>query len=193
MKVFWEHGFAAASTADLAHSMGINRYSMYAEFESKHGLYIAALDHYLEHTLPGLVGEILRPDAGYAEIRTVLGRFAAKVREPGVERGCFVVNAATDQAPHDGQTRAVVQRYLATLDAGFEGCFRRAVVAGELPSAFDVAGWSHKLTALLVGILVLDRSGADDVVSRSAAQKALDELSTHRPVQPERARVMGRS
>ena len=43
MELFWRFGYEATSTKALAKHMGINVYSLFAEFESKQGLYEAAL------------------------------------------------------------------------------------------------------------------------------------------------------
>ena len=43
MKVFWRRGYAATSMRELRDATGLGSRSLYAEFESKHGLFRAAL------------------------------------------------------------------------------------------------------------------------------------------------------
>ena len=38
MGLFWEKGFHNTSANDLSEQLGINKYSLYAEFDSKHDL-----------------------------------------------------------------------------------------------------------------------------------------------------------
>ena len=44
MEMFRDHGFAGTSTQMLVEGLGVNRYSLYAEFGSKQALFEAALE-----------------------------------------------------------------------------------------------------------------------------------------------------
>ena len=46
MQTFWEHGYHATSISDLVEATRLQPGSLYAAFESKRGLFLAALDHY---------------------------------------------------------------------------------------------------------------------------------------------------
>jgi TetR/AcrR family transcriptional repressor of nem operon len=46
MQLFWEKGYEATSVQDLVEGMGINRFSLYDTFGSKHDLFLKALDRY---------------------------------------------------------------------------------------------------------------------------------------------------
>ncbi len=48
MELFWRKGYEATSVQDLVEHMGINRFSLYDTFGSKHELFMAALDRYSE-------------------------------------------------------------------------------------------------------------------------------------------------
>jgi AcrR family transcriptional regulator len=63
MRAFWDHGYGATSLADLVEVTDLNPGSLYAAFQSKEGLFLAALDHYgaqsaarLERTLTEAAG-----------------------------------------------------------------------------------------------------------------------------------------
>lgn len=47
MFLFWRKGFEAASMHDLCDAMGVRSPSLYAAFESKEALYLAAFEHYV--------------------------------------------------------------------------------------------------------------------------------------------------
>src|SRR5919112_4399208 len=47
MNAFWLHGYQGISIEELVQSTGIGRGSLYATFEDKHSLYLAALDQYI--------------------------------------------------------------------------------------------------------------------------------------------------
>src|SRR4051794_5154642 len=46
MELFWQHGYAGASLAELTACMGISRQSLYDTYGDKHGLFLKALDRY---------------------------------------------------------------------------------------------------------------------------------------------------
>ena len=48
MALFWLHGYHGTSTQALVDSMGVNRFSLYAEFGNKQALYEAALNLYAQ-------------------------------------------------------------------------------------------------------------------------------------------------
>ena len=46
MMLFRDQGYESTSVQDLVERMGINRFSLYSTFKSKHNLFVAALDAY---------------------------------------------------------------------------------------------------------------------------------------------------
>lgn len=46
--VFWKHGLADTMVKDLERAIGVNKSSLYAEFESKEDLFVASLHRYFE-------------------------------------------------------------------------------------------------------------------------------------------------
>jgi TetR/AcrR family transcriptional repressor of nem operon len=176
MLLFWRRGYEATSTADLEEGMGVNRYSLYAEFDSKHGLYEAALDRYLTSVVPGFLGELYAPDADLDAVVAVLGRFADAAGKPGTERGCMICNAATETSPDDVQVRARVERYVAYLRGGFEHALGGAVASRSVRTDLDVEAWSARLATTLLGVFVLIRAQLDGAVARGAVHATLSEL-----------------
>lgn len=46
MHAFWSRGYAATSVRTLEKEMGINQFSIYSSFKSKHGVFVEALKKY---------------------------------------------------------------------------------------------------------------------------------------------------
>lgn len=180
MHAFWRHGFDATSTSDLERHMGVNRFSLYAEFGSKQGLYEAALERYLTHVVPGFIGELKAPDAGLTELELVLRRFASWAGTPGTEHGCMICNAATERATDDLAARSFVQQYIAVLESSLKHALDGAVARGELVLELDTRAWARKLTTTLLGMMVLIRARVDPTLSQDAAAVAIGELREHR-------------
>jgi TetR/AcrR family transcriptional regulator, transcriptional repressor for nem operon len=172
MEFFWLKGYDGASTADLATALGVNRATMYAEFGSKHALYQLSLRYYLEHTVPGFIGELLPEDAGLDAMLTVLGRFEAEATHTDPRWGCMICAAASETASYDEETRDVVAQYVGLL----RGAFRNALGNAAGGRGLDCDAWAAKLTATLLGLFVLIRSGVDRTLARDVARGAADEL-----------------
>ena len=89
MTLFWQKGYEATSIQDLVDHMGIGRRSLYDTFNSKHDLFIAALDRYRDIAKESILtpGEpLISPKAVIQEI------FEGIVSEALVDRnrkGCF--------------------------------------------------------------------------------------------------------
>ena len=57
MQLFWRNGYENTSMHMLEKEMGINKFSIYSRFESKHGLFLESLKHYkvqVSHTFEQL-------------------------------------------------------------------------------------------------------------------------------------------
>src|SRR4051794_21442736 len=63
MRIFWKHGYEAASLPQLTRAMGINRPSMYAAFGNKESLFRKALDRYTEKSSTLFRDSLAQPTA----------------------------------------------------------------------------------------------------------------------------------
>ncbi len=132
MKLFWRRGFHATSTRDLTDEMGINPYSLYAEFGSKQGLYEAAIERYEAVVVPGHFGALEAADASLDEVRAVLDFFGDNGSRPGSELGCLICNAGTERAPTPELSEATTGRFVERLQEAFHGALSNARDGGLL-------------------------------------------------------------
>jgi AcrR family transcriptional regulator len=110
--IFWSNGYEGASLADLTKAMGINRPSLYAKFGNKHGLFLAAIDRYIEtisapQSLPlAQETDIMAAVAGYFReiVRTV-----TTANRPA---GCLIASVACEVAERDIDLRAKIATLL---------------------------------------------------------------------------------
>ena len=100
MELFRDHGYAGTSTQMLVDALGVNRYSLYAEFGSKEALFDAAVTLYDTEVIGRSFGPLERPEAGISEIRALLEFFGASA-SPGRGRGCLLCNTAVEFGPED--------------------------------------------------------------------------------------------
>ncbi|WP_027134625.1 TetR/AcrR family transcriptional regulator [Geminicoccus roseus] len=91
--VFWQFGLAGTNLQQLERATGVNKSGLYAEFDDKEDLFVAALQRYLE---TGPARRILaREPAGWDNIEQFLlqAPFATTGRP-----GCFSINSTRDVA-----------------------------------------------------------------------------------------------
>ena len=176
MRVFWERGYHAASTRDLADAMGINSYSLYAEFGSKEQLYGDAMERYHELIVTRHFGGLEAADASLEEVEAVLDYFGGGPEVTASTLGCLACNAAVELAPTAETSRLSTDRYLERVSKAFRNALQNARVAGRLTDGAPIDELAAFLTVTVTGMLVLIRSGSDPAYLRAGRTQALERL-----------------
>jgi TetR/AcrR family transcriptional repressor of nem operon len=173
MNAFWERGYEGISIEDLVQCTGIGRGSLYDTFDDKHSLYLAALDHYIAFVRAQTTA-LLEQTGTLQEVLEQL--FQAQVdillSDPA-RRGCFLVNATIEMAPHDPEVNQIVQSSLQELEEGLYRLLIKAQVAGDLSWTYDPHQVAHFLVGTLFSIRVLARAKQDRRVLQDVVKTAL--------------------
>ena len=85
----------------LVDELGVNRFSLYAEFENKQKLFNATLERYEQKVVERKFSPLEASDAGIKELRTLLDFFASAINGPTAGRGCLLCNTAVEFGPED--------------------------------------------------------------------------------------------
>jgi TetR/AcrR family transcriptional repressor of nem operon len=156
-QVFWSHGYHATSVDDLCKATGLLRGSLYGVFGDKHGIMLAALDHYAEGSVARLAERLNAPVPAEEALRNALLHYARVACGLTGERSCFITNTTLEMQPDDEALRkrvAAIQRRLATLLAA-------AVIRGQASGAFnstlDEKAVGDFLLCVMQGLRVLGR------------------------------------
>lgn len=167
--VFRAHGFAGTSAEMLVQHLGVNRYSLYAEFGSKQGLFEAALERYEERVLDHSFAPLESEAAGVAEIRALLASYGASARGPASGLGCLLCNTAVEFGSDDPTNSRMIQRYFERLSNAFQSALDSATSRGELRSTVDARAEAAFFTAAVLGMFVMVRAEAPaELVERAA-------------------------
>lgn len=180
MQLFWERGYHDTSTRNLTEAMGINAYSLYAEFGSKQQLYDHAMDHYQQTVVTRHFGRLEADDASLEDVEAVVRYFGGGDDVLASTRGCLACNAAVELAPTPEASRASTDRYMARVAAAFGNALSNARASGELLPDTPVHEVAQFLTVSVTGMLVLIRSGSQPEFLTAAADQLLASLKTHR-------------
>lgn len=180
MEVFRDKGFAGASAETLVASLGVNRYSIYAEFGSKQALFEEALQRYDQENVTNNFGPLEAPDAGLDEIFKLLRFFSAASNSPAWGRGCLLCNTAIEFGPRDPTGAGFIQKYFERLSAAFRNALGNAVDQGQLAKSINPGVEASFLTSSVLGMFVMLRAMAPELTIKSAAQAAIDHLNALR-------------
>jgi len=163
--VFWDRGFEAASLADLEEATGLRRSSLYHAFDSKRGLFDAAVQDYLDTVIRPRLAVLAQATDGvtgltayFSGVRTVI----ATLPEDSPRRGCLLLNSAAGFAAHDDALRQVVDDYRAELTRAVSDALTLAKPDAE---DAELAAEARLLTSLSVSALLLARINRDESVA----------------------------
>jgi AcrR family transcriptional regulator len=93
MLLFWRRGYEGASLAELVETTGLNRFSLYKEFEGKEGLFRAALARFLGYRLGEFAASLGREPRGLANIR----EYFSGLSYEAPYFGCLMFNTLTQK------------------------------------------------------------------------------------------------
>lgn len=160
MRVFWSRGYEGTSINDLVQATGMNRGSIYASFDGKRDIFLAALGRYDERYRARFLAGLT---AGRTPKEAIIAAFRAAAEQtvtPESPAGCLVVNSAVELAPHDTDIAAAVNASLGELRAFLCDRIEAAKALGEVAAELDTEATSTTLYALFLGLRVMSRSMA---------------------------------
>jgi AcrR family transcriptional regulator len=170
MRLFWAKGYDGASIGQLAQATGMPRATLYQIYGDKQGLFLAAIQRYVETRTATVAGALGPTGCLESDLRAF---FAAVVdlalAEPDAP-GCLISCVLADAAGANPRFR----EELALRYSALEGC-----IADRLAQEEDCA--APRLRAAVVaamssGLLLRARAGATRATLEGAAAEALSLL-----------------
>jgi TetR/AcrR family transcriptional repressor of nem operon len=183
VEIFRDHGFAGTSAEMLSQRLGVNRFSIYAEFGSKQGLFEAALERYDQENVERNFGPLEAPGSSVIEIKKLLEFFSAAAKGSASGRGCLLCNTAVEFGPEDPGGAGYVKRYFERLAKAFHSALNNSQSRGELQETVDTSKEAEFLTATVLGLFVMLRARAPHTAIRSTVQVTSQHIDTllHKP------------
>ena len=172
MHAFWARGYADTSIGDLIKATGINRGSLYAAYDGKRSLFIAALRHYDKLHRSEFLARIVKTHAPEDAI-IALFDVAAKATGRGEKPpGCLLINTAIELSPHDAEIAGLIQSSFNEVENFFcrmiESAKRNRTMSPSIPPRET----AKALLGLFLGLRVLARSNADETTRRAIVAQA---------------------
>lgn len=169
IQVFWCKGYNATSMQDLVDALGISRSSLYDTYTDKHTLFIKALERY-QREGNQQIQEIA--DQNDLAKNTIIKLLKLTISESACvkeQKGCFMLNAEVEVAPHDAEVNKIV----CTNDQYMENIFcqviKKGQASGELKNKQDAGALARFIFNAVKGMRVTaksspDRSIFDDII-----------------------------
>ena len=170
--VFCEKGYAAASTDELMRAMSISRQSMYDTFGDKRQLYLEAFRRYVADSIDEQIGYLEKSSSPLAGIEKMLLAFATRTERDGIV-GCMGVNAICEFGRSDPEVTSLGDAEGTRLTAALERALRQAKTKKEIGKTLKERGAAQFLQAMLSGMKVAAKAGADPQTLKSIARFAL--------------------
>ncbi|MFM0695409.1 TetR/AcrR family transcriptional regulator [Paraburkholderia graminis] len=170
---FWLKGYEATSTRDLVKCTGLTQPSLYNAFGDKRGLYLRALEHYLDHSLRE---RIKRFESTMPPAEAITGFFEETIERSVSDphkRGCMLVNSALEISSEDEAFRQLVATEIAEIREFFYRCLAAAQKSGAIAKTVSADETATHLLATVLGMRVLARVDPQRAVLTSAVAGAL--------------------
>jgi TetR/AcrR family transcriptional repressor of nem operon len=177
MGVFWSCGYHGTSLPDLLEATNLSRGSLYAAFGDKHGLFLRALDRYIDEALARLDSELNPQENALAGLRTCLAGYVGRTSGAAGRRGCLVVATAMELAAHDTEVEQRIRRFFKRMETRLREALARAQAAGELADGVEPAVAARLLLCLLEGMRVVGKTESDRTMSQAVVKTLIDRFA----------------
>lgn len=172
--IFWHKGYNGTSMQHLVDGLGISRSSLYDTYGDKHTLYIKALESYQSKN-SGKVCAIVNSAAPAKEtIKKLLEFITGELLKDQKHKGCFMLNAEVEVAPHDGEVNQLVCANDQQVEDAFYQVIKKGQDRGELSNKHDARALARFTFNTVKGIRVTaksttDKALFDDIINLAVA------------------------
>lgn len=119
--IFWKIGYRGTSINDIVKVTGVNRFSLYEEFDNKDGLLLAALKLYNERYFWNHI-QILNQKG---DVKTLLERFYLSFLNGQELEGCFVVHVGMELADTHNGVKLFLEEYMSEIESQIIALLKR--------------------------------------------------------------------
>lgn len=176
LDAFWRSGYEATSMADLCAATGLQKGSLYKAFGDKHGLYLRALDRYLDAAIDRTTDLLLASDDARAALATWVDGSTANCGVRGQRRGCLAVNALVELGPCDQVAAKRLERHFERLERVLAAAIDRGRAQGTIDPGVEPALAAASLVTVVCGLLAGGRGAAPADRTGRVARHAIDAL-----------------
>lgn len=112
IELYWQKGVNGCSINNLVEATGVNRFSLYHEFESKQGILYASIKLYRERYCKEKM-LILKEDGDLIQI--LINFFMSFLENKLPVTGCYIIHVGTELADSDPRVKQDLDDYLSEI------------------------------------------------------------------------------
>jgi AcrR family transcriptional regulator len=178
-RLIWQHGYEAASLAQLETVMGIGKTSLYAAFGSKLELLREAANLYLAEA-GGMIGGILdAAPTAFGGLRQLLEICAADFTDPARPYGCFLVAAATVCSEENAEAAVFLREGRAAVGSLIKARLQRGVEQGDIRTSSPIEVINEYVLTVLHGMSIQARDESSKAQLLETVDLAMSALSRY--------------
>jgi len=125
--LFWLKGYNGTSMQDLVDGLGISRSSLYDTYGDKHTLFLKSLENYEKTVSAKMEAIVGKATSAKDAVKGLLEFIIGELLSDKEHKGCFLVNAAVEVAPHDQE----VNKIICQSDREVEEYFYQVIKTGQ--------------------------------------------------------------
>lgn len=171
--VFWDRGYAGASTREIEERTGLTRFTLQKSYGGKEAFFLETLDAYLDRAeaehFPCPETTTLEQLADWVDALSD----ADFLPEKGAQ-GCLLVNTITEFQRGGAAADARIQRYFEGLQERFTRILAKAVTSGSARPGLHPEEGARVLITLLLGLSIIMKARQDDGFARAHIASAAD-------------------
>jgi len=161
MHAFWIKGYSATSINDLVNATGLNRFSLYKEFENKDELYLESFKKYERSVMEQRMIKLEQSGEGIECLRNFFLDYVHEVKE-GLEAGdqavsCLTVLNATEKIGREPASSKTMKRILKRMSSAFEAVLQRAMKCGEISKKSNIQEYALFLIGCTYGLDIMSK------------------------------------
>ena len=174
--LFWHKGYNGTSMQELVDNLGISRSSLYDTYGDKHDLYIKALLHY-QHSSGDEMSQIISNAKTAREaIKQLLEFVINNLMNDKQRKGCFMVNAGVEVAPHDPEVMRIITQNEQALEDQFLKTIEMGRARGDVSKKKDARALARFFGNTVKGIQVSAKSAKNKTAFADIIETSLSVL-----------------
>jgi TetR/AcrR family transcriptional repressor of nem operon len=164
IQLFWHKGYNGTSMQDLVDGLGISRSSLYDTYTDKHTLFVKALESYQNAGAAKILEIINNSDSAKETVKILLEMATTDLLDDKQQKGCFMVNAEVEVAPHDEEVNKLVCRNEQQMEEAFYQVIQKGKDSGEIKNPKDAHALARFIFNSVKGMRVTAKSIKDKTV-----------------------------
>lgn len=159
--LFWLKGYNGTSMQDLVDGLGISRSSLYDTYGDKHTLFLKALENYKKTVSAKMEAIVGGANSAKDAVKGLLEFTIGELLSDKEHKGCFLVNAAVEVAPHDQEVNKIICQSDREVGAYFYKTIKQGQETGDIINSKEPRALADFILNNIKGVRVTAKSVND--------------------------------